>query len=65
MGDVPEMGVCSNITGDILALMVDVLVSQSCSVPSSTGTDLRVFLQPSEAHGTQSKYFMGLFCVDV
>lgn len=54
-----------NIIGNVLTWIVYLLVSESSSVPSSTGTDFMVFLQLSEAYGTQLKYFMGLFCVDV
>lgn len=64
MGDFLEIRVYSNIIGAILTLMVYLLVSESSSVPSSTGTGLMVFLQLSEANGTQFKYFMALFYVD-
>lgn len=65
MGDFLEIRVYSDIIGNILALIVYLLVSESSCVPSRTGTDLMVFSQLSEGRGTQFKYFMGLFCVDV
>lgn len=65
MGDFLEIRVYSNIISNVLPLIVYLLVSEGGPVPSRTGTDLMVFLQPSEARGTQFKYFRGLFCVDV
>lgn len=44
----------SNIIGNVLSWIVYLLVSESTFVPSSTGTDFMVFLQLSEAYGTQN-----------